>query len=150
MAKPDDVGVGVCVIIVDAQRRGLMLKRSPAATHGPGVWSFPGGWHERADDTFVDTARHEARDEVGVTIKNAEFVHVTTQDHPEAGFRSVTVYLVARAGGWAGTPVNKEPGKVTEIGWFPLAGLPDPLWHSGVREAAWKALVKLGGNVRSV
>jgi len=119
MPKPDDVGIGTAICLLDDDMNMLMLRR--AGAHAAGVWSWPGGWMDRTDQTLLASAAREAAEEVGVTVSHATQVGAFTCDHPEIGVRSVTVVYVARPGEWEGTPTILEPDKVAELRWEPMA-----------------------------
>jgi ADP-ribose pyrophosphatase YjhB (NUDIX family) len=123
MARPDNVGVGVCIALVNSDGKLLLMRRQ--GSHAAGTWSIPGGWIDRMDTTLLDVVKREAMEELGVTVLDAEQVGVTTEDHPERGFRTVTVYFLA--GRWTGPVSIKEPSKCSEILWHPLhLELPTP------------------------
>jgi 8-oxo-dGTP pyrophosphatase MutT (NUDIX family) len=45
----------------------VMILRRPGGVHG-GQVAFPGGKHDRADETMLDTALREAREELGLSV----------------------------------------------------------------------------------
>ena len=45
----------------------VMILRNPGGVHG-GQIAFPGGKHDPADDTMLDTALREAREELGLVV----------------------------------------------------------------------------------
>lgn len=99
-----------------------MLKRQGA--HAAGKWSFPGGWIDRSDSSLLDVAKREALEETGLTLFSARQVGATTEDHPDLGVRTVTIYFIAGCLNWTGEPTIKEPAKCSEMGWFDLNNLP--------------------------
>lgn len=117
MARPNDVGVGVAVIIVDAAKNYLLLKRQGA--HAANTWAVPGGWVDRTDTSLLDVVRREAKEEVNVTVLDAVQVGVTTEDHPDKGFRSVTVYFLCT--NWYGPVRIMEPEKCSATMFYPLS-----------------------------
>lgn len=120
MPRPNDVGVGIAVFILNDQDQILLLKRSGA--HAAGCWSTPGGWVDRTDKSLLEVVKREALEEVGIDIRFAEQIGATTEDHPEAGIRSVTVYHLAHL--WTGTPTILEPNKASDLQWFDLDKVP--------------------------
>lgn len=115
MPRPNDVGVGVCVALLNADRRVLLLKRKGA--HAEGLWALPGGWIERKDTNPLDTVRREALEEVGVSVTDADFAGFTSVDHKDIGVRCITLYYVSYPHQWHGVPTIKEPSKASEMTW---------------------------------
>ena len=132
MARPNDVGVGVAIIL--AYHGSLLLLRRQGS-HGAGTWAFPGGWVDRTDKHPLDVVKREALEEVGITVQHAELVGVTSEDHPD--FRTVTLYYLATD--WEGVARICEPEKCSEILWHPMYhALPQPTFPGlieGVRHA---------------
>ena len=87
-------------------------------------WNFPGGLLE-ADETMVQAAIRETKEETGVTVDPTDFtlVHVL---HVQAGGTNtrtiIGFYFMAEQ--WQGIPVNNEPDKHSDIGWFDIHNLP--------------------------
>jgi 8-oxo-dGTP diphosphatase len=122
MARPNDVGVGVAIVLMKGNEM-LLLRRQ--GSHAAGTWAFPGGWVDRTDKDPFDVVRREALEEVGVVIHDAELAGVTSEDHPD--FRTVTLYYLAT--GWSRTPKICEPHKCSELMWHPIdKKLPDPVF----------------------
>lgn len=119
MPKPHDVGVGTAVCLVDKNRRMLMLRRKGA--HAEGALSWPGGWMDRDDPSLFEAVKRETAEEVGIILRRATQVKAFTSDHPDLGFRSVTVVFLAWQGlDWDEEPQNLEPDKCSELVWVPL------------------------------
>lgn len=147
MPKPDNVGVGTALLILDEERRVLLGKRKGA--HRAGHWCPPGGWIDREDESTEDAAAREALEEADITILSCDALSWTTEDHPEIGVRTVTLYFMALPEEWTGTPKVMEPHKCEEWVWFPLHGLPDPLFpgvFNGITSAR-EVLRERGENV---
>jgi 8-oxo-dGTP pyrophosphatase MutT (NUDIX family) len=51
----------------DSQLHIVMILRNPGGVHG-GQIAFPGGKHDPGDDTMLDTALREVREELGLTV----------------------------------------------------------------------------------
>ena len=127
MPKPNDVGVGTSLIVFNHAHEVLLLKRK--GSHASGTWGAPGGWLERSDDSTTDAAIRELKEEMGLVVKpeNVYRLSWTTQDHPEAGIRSVTLSNCTLYTG-SQQPAILEPDKCEEIGWFKLDKLPSPIF----------------------
>jgi 8-oxo-dGTP pyrophosphatase MutT (NUDIX family) len=52
---------------LDGELRIVMILRNPGGVHG-GQIGFPGGKYDSADETMLDTALREAREELGLTV----------------------------------------------------------------------------------
>lgn len=117
MPKPDNVGVGVCVLITDnnINESVLLIKRRDDVKHVPGKWSLPGGWLEYGESP-LETAVREVKEEVGLKInpKNIKFIGYTSDAHPSV--HTVTLYFKASA--FIGEPKNLEPDKVSDCSWI--------------------------------
>jgi 8-oxo-dGTP diphosphatase len=86
-----------------------------------GAYHVPSG-HLEAGESVTTALIREAKEEIGVTIASEaiEFAHVM---HNSSGGGRVAFFFTVRH--WEGTPENREPGKCSEIRWFPLSALPD-------------------------
>ena len=51
----------------------VMILRNPGGVHG-GQVAFPGGKHDPADDTMLDTALREAREELGLVVPREDIL----------------------------------------------------------------------------
>jgi len=123
-APPFDLPrVGVAVIVRRGDRLLLGLRRS--ATHGDGVWQFPGG-HLEWGEAVADCAQREVLEETGLTVSIDGQGPWTSNWFPESGRHYVTVFLLATAP--AGDPAVCEPDKCERWDWFRWDDLPAPLF----------------------
>jgi len=129
--KPDDVGVGTALLVLNEKKQLLLGKRKGA--HCAGTWCCPGGWMDRTDKTSSEAVIREAAEECGIEVQFAEPFIWTTEDHEELGVRTVTLYHTAISGDWTGTPAILEPEKCDGWEWFDLDTIPDQLFP-GLRE----------------
>jgi 8-oxo-dGTP diphosphatase len=119
MNQRPGVGVGVFVL-----RGGkiVMLRRKGA--HGAGNWSCPGG-HLEFGETIFAAALREAREETGLEVNNPRFMAVTN-DIFEEGRHYITIFVATDY--VAGEPKVIEDEFTTEIGWFDIDDMPQPLF----------------------
>jgi 8-oxo-dGTP diphosphatase len=115
------MGVGAAVVVRDAGRRVLMVRRS-ARQFGGGKWCFPCGYVEWGEDVRT-AARREAREEAGVDVVIGDPVHVETNFHqpekPTVGIWFAATMVDPTAAPVAGDDADK-------VGWFDPAS-PPPL-----------------------
>jgi 8-oxo-dGTP diphosphatase len=126
------VGVGVLV------KRGedlLLVRRQ--GSHGAGTWSPPGGYLDFGEHP-ADCAARETREETGLEVDNPRFAGLTNDLFPEDEKHFVTLWFEADyAGGEAAVAAEDE---LSEVRWFPRAGLPHPLFAPFERFVAGELL----------
>ena len=110
-------------IILKHDNHVLLVKRHNtdwASAH----WNFPGGLLEEGE-TLLTAAVRETKEETGVIVEPTDFtlVHVL---HVHAGGTNTRTILGCyfNASHWQGTPINNEPDKHSDIGWFDIDNLP--------------------------
>lgn len=113
-------------IILKKDNQVFLVKRTNT-DWASGYWNFPGGLLEE-HETLMNAAIREAQEEIGIILKpdDLELVHVihvrknaqNTKDIFGFGFMTKT---------WQGTPLNNEPHRHSEIGWFDLDALPEKI-----------------------
>jgi 8-oxo-dGTP diphosphatase len=121
------IGVGCGAAILRGERL-LLVKRRKAPEAG--FWSLVGGkvdFLERAEEAVV----RETREEVGATIELGPLLCLVQMIGIDGQHWVSPVYRAALA---SGEPVNREPDKIAEIGWFALDAPPAPLAQAA-REA---------------
>ena len=113
------LGVGLAIL-----RDGKLLlcrrMRAPEAGH----WNIVGGKVDHMEPA-AEAARREAEEETGLTIGPISYLGVTEQII-EAD-KQHWVSLVYKATQTEGEPQLTEPDKLSEIGWYDLDALPEPL-----------------------
>jgi len=119
MPRPNDVGVGTaCIIykVIGRKFQVLLMKRQGA--HCAGQWAVPGGWLDRPDETTSGAVCREVAEETGITLEESKVHHYqwTTEDHPDIGCRSVTLYHTTQVPPDQ-VPQIMEPNKCTEMRW---------------------------------
>ena len=123
MAYPgiDFPGVGSGLAVFNDGKL-LLCKRlkAPEAGH----WSIVGGKVDHMEPA-ADAARREAEEESGLKIHSAEFLCLSEQ-RIEAD-RQHWVSLIYVSDDFSGELRLMEPDKLSEIGWYSLDNLPQPL-----------------------
>jgi ADP-ribose pyrophosphatase YjhB (NUDIX family) len=107
--------LGAASVIVDEHGRILLVK------HGYGElnWELPGGGGE-ANESAEETARREAREEVGLELHIDGLTGVYWEPEKDAH------HFVFRARSDGEARVH-DRSEITEIGWFDPSDLPRPL-----------------------
>lgn len=122
MTVRNEPKVGVGALVLDAERRLLLVKRrkDPEAGH----WGLPGGkvgWLETVEAAAV----RKLRDELGVEIYLNRLLCVANQISSTEGVHWVVpVFLASLAQGCA---ANRDPAAIEAVGWFEPSKLPTPL-----------------------
>src|SRR6266704_3029054 len=115
--------VGVSVLVRKGDRI-LLEKREH--THGAGTWGPPSG-HIDYGETPEQAAIRETQEETGVSISDVKF-RVFTNDVFEAEHKHyITLWFEARY--VSGEPEVRAPEEESEVGWFTLGALPQPLFR---------------------
>ncbi|PYB75603.1 NUDIX domain-containing protein [Rhizobium wuzhouense] len=113
------LGVGLAIL-----RDGKLLlcrrMKAPEAGH----WNIVGGKVDHMEPA-AEAARREAEEETGLTIGPITYLGVTEQIIAADGQHWVS--LLYKATETQGEPQLTEPDKLSEIGWFELDDLPQPL-----------------------
>ena len=107
--------LGAASVIVDAAGRVLLVKHS----YGELNWELPGGGGE-ARESAEETARREAREEVGVELATLRLTGVYWEPDQDAH------HFVFRAHA-IGTPRVADRKEITHIDWFSPGALPRPM-----------------------
>lgn len=124
MGRPgvDFPGVGCGLVIQRADGQVLLCKRvkAPEAGH----WNIVGGKVDQGERS-ADAARREAEEESGLTIGAVDFLCWTEEIIATDSQHWMSMIYVTRD--FAGEPRLTEPDKLSDIGWFALDALPQPL-----------------------
>jgi 8-oxo-dGTP pyrophosphatase MutT (NUDIX family) len=104
----------VYVLLARADGRLLLLERANTG-YADGQLCPPSG-HLEADESVIDCAVREAREEVGVLIDPGDltFTHVVHHRSP-GGEGRIGMFFTAHR--WHGEPVNAEPHKCAGLLW---------------------------------
>lgn len=114
------VGVGIVIRRSDE----LLLVRLHQA-HGEDAWSTPGGYLEYGESP-EDCAARWAFEEAGVIASGIRFLAMTHDFLPEQEEHLITLWMVTWQTGSEGAVTPPDAG--TEVRWFPLDRLPQPLF----------------------
>ncbi|HEX3082182.1 MAG TPA: NUDIX hydrolase [Candidatus Saccharimonadia bacterium] len=100
----------------------LLVKRSGKLLEG-GKWALPGGFMEQGEDA-VAAAQREVLEETGWTTTGHQLLMVNTKpNRPGEDRQNVSLVFVCNAGKKAG----EKDWESTDVQWFDLAKLPNPL-----------------------
>lgn len=119
--KPS-ANVGVSVLI---QKGDRILLEKRAHAHGAGTWGPPSG-HIDYGETPEQTAMRETQEETGVSINDLKFRCVTNDIFEKDQKHYITLWFQAVY--VAGEAKLKAPDEESEVGWFALDALPQPLF----------------------
>jgi 8-oxo-dGTP diphosphatase len=107
----------------------VLLQLRHGTGYRDGHWAASAAGHVEADESVLAAACREAAEEVGVQIDPADLepltaMHRTHANHDPIDER-VDFFFACRR--WAGEPRLLEAAKAADLGWFPLAALPEPV-----------------------
>jgi mutator protein MutT len=110
------------LILVNDQGQVLLGRRQNTG-FADGSYHLPSG-HLEPGETLIEALIREAKEETGLRIaaEHVEFAHV--MHDASGGGRAQFFFQVSQ---WAGTPVNREPHQCSELAWFALDQLPEPI-----------------------
>lgn len=120
--EKDKVKVAVSVLIMH-ENRILLEKRQHA--HASGTWGPPTG-HIDFGETPEQTAVRETREETGLTISNVSFRAITNDVFTDEHDHYVTIWMQAEH--FSGEAKVAAPSEESEVGWYALDALPEPLY----------------------
>ncbi|MGV8936822.1 MAG: NUDIX domain-containing protein [Allorhizobium sp.] len=123
MSQPgrDFPGLGVGLVVM---RQGRILLYRRVNPPEAGFWNIVGGKVDVMEPA-ASAAKREAEEETGIAIGKIEFLCVSEQII-EAD-RQHWVSLIYRCDDFTGEPALTEPDKLSDMGWFALDELPEPL-----------------------
>ena len=130
----------------------VLLQLRQGTGYRDGHWAAAAAGHVEADESVFAAACREAAEEVGVKIEPADLEPLTTMHRTHANHDPIDerVDFFFGCHRWAGEPRLLEAAKAADIGWFPLAALPEPVVPheryvlDGVREGTLPAITTFG------
>ena len=117
-ARPQ-VGVGVIIV-----RDGRVFLARRQGSHGEGEWGSAGG-HLEWGESLEECARREALEELGLVVGELSFLCVS--NIVAYGKHYVDIEFLGDIG--AQEPRPMEEAGFSDLGWFNLEGLPEPLFQ---------------------
>lgn len=116
------VKVGVGILVYNKEGKFALIKRKGA--HGEGTWAAFGGHIDFGESVF-DTAKREVREEGGIDIANLEILGFTEDFFEQEQKHYITIFVKAD---WAAGELKRGDREWTEIGFFDMNNLPEPLF----------------------
>lgn len=112
------VGIGVMVF-----KEGKVLLGKRKNSHGSGEYAWPGG-HLEFNESMVDCAIREVKEETGVEIQNVKFLRLMNFKLDPKHYADISF-----TADWkAGVAQTLEPEKCEGWEWYNLDSLPSPLF----------------------
>jgi mutator protein MutT len=99
----------------------ILLLRRFNTGYRDGEYSVPAG-HLDGDETVVQAAAREAREEIGVRVETGNIIFSSVM-HRREGDERVDFFVHVRA--WQGEPFNSEPDKCDDLRWVNIHNLPE-------------------------
>ncbi|MFJ2958832.1 methyltransferase domain-containing protein [Streptomyces sp. NPDC087270] len=105
----------------------VLLARRDGTGYADGLLHAPSGHLEDGEDVRAGMIR-EAREEIGLELAAGELdVAMVMQHRAPDGRARIGWFFVAHHTTGDPEPVNREPDKCSELGWYPLDALPDDM-----------------------
>lgn len=95
--------------------------------HGKGTWGLPGG-HLENGESIKQCAVREVKEELGVKLEYVKIEEIFTEDFFMESKKQYITFYVSGIIDNSSIPVNNEPEKCDEFGWFDFLNLPNPLF----------------------
>ena len=113
--------VDVCVLLTRQDGR-VLLGRRQATGFADDQYGIPGG-HLEADESALQGAARELKEELGVVVNPADLVcaHVAHHRNSKGKTRIGFFFTTTR---WQGTPTNMEPDLCSGLSWEDPGDLP--------------------------
>ena len=100
----------------------VLLQKRSGTGFADGMWDFSASGHVEENEPLSRTVAREAKEELGIEVKNSEFVGLIHS----LGEDGIPRYLaVFKIDGYVGEPKICEPDKCSELKWFDINDLPE-------------------------
>lgn len=109
----------------DGQNQILLQLRNGTG-YMDGFWATAAAGHIESGESVFEAAAREAHEELGVSnvdLRSLCSMHRTQGEDPNE--QRVDYFLQATS--WSGEPTAMEPSKCSDLRWFDLRALPDPV-----------------------
>ena len=108
-------------------RAQVLLQLRRCTGYMDGFWATAAAGHVEADESVLDAASREAREELGIEVARADLVPLTTMHRTHGNHEPiderVDFFFTCRR--WTGEPRLMEHAKAADVRWFPLDALPE-------------------------
>ena len=139
-APPRIAAVLLLLFQRDGEDHIVLTRRTDAVATHKGQISLPGGMREDGDESLLQTALRETREELGIDTSQVEVLGQLAEVPTVVSNFLVTPFVARLAGPPAYRP---HPGEVAEVIEVPLSALrnPDNFWEEETERAGerWKA-----------
>tara|TARA_Y100000310_G_scaffold340894_1_gene438215 strand:+ start:623 stop:1039 length:417 start_codon:yes stop_codon:yes gene_type:complete len=112
----DHPWISTDALITNDEGKILMIKRAKSEKTFPNMWGLVGGFMEWGE-TVEECVKREVREEIGIEIKDIEFVgryYDKKGRHPTR----TDITLLHRAKIKSGIPKVNQPEEISEVKWF--------------------------------
>ena len=110
----------VLVLVFNSGGEFLLQKRGPHVV-GPGLWDVSVGGHVDAGEDYLEAAKREAFEEIGLYDVTLELLGKDTVDEPGEG-GNVRQFVSVYSALWD-SELKADRGEVTELKWIPITEL---------------------------
>jgi len=105
--------IGASAVIIDnAQKKILLIKRASRLPDFPGYWAFPAGTPDPTDESIKETVIREVKEEVGLNFKPTK-----RMGFYESSAEDKKIVSLVFLGEWDGK-VKIQENEVSGYGWF--------------------------------
>lgn len=107
----------------------VLLQLRQNTGYKDGHWAAAAAGHVERDESVLQAAVREVREELGIDVDPEDLVPLTAMHRGEPGGPAIEqrVDFFFETTRWSGTPVLQESDKAADLRWFPFVALPDPV-----------------------
>jgi 8-oxo-dGTP diphosphatase len=107
----------------------VLLQLRQNTGYKDGHWAAAAAGHVERDESVLEAAVREVREELGIDVDPADLVPLTAMHRGEPGGPAIEqrVDFFFETTRWSGTPELQESDKAADLRWFPFVALPDPV-----------------------